>query len=79
MKASITVHGFLKHSVPENYRSGTVELDLKGATSIYELLKDYLFIDTPNTTVLINDVIEKRDYYLRDGDVIQIISPIPDG
>jgi hypothetical protein len=79
MKASITVHGFLKHSVPEKYRSGTVEVDLKGATSIYELLKHDLFIDAPNTTVLINGVIKNRDYCVQDSDIIQIISPIPDG
>lgn len=79
MKVKINVYGFLRYSVPDHFSQGSAAVEIKDATSVFELLTDCLGIDTPNTTVLVNEMIQNSDYRLRDGDFVQVISPIPDG
>ena len=76
MKATINIQGFLKNSVQKKYRSGTVELKLDQATSVYNLLTDCLGINEPSTIVLVNNIVQDKDYCLQEGDNVQIISPV---
>lgn len=80
MKAKIEIFGFLKDHVPEEFREKRpLELSFENPTSLHYLLDEVLLLHDFDKIALVNGKYVPPDYTLKDGDAVQVFSPIPGG
>ena len=79
MKVKIEVFGFLRNHIPPKFKSHSSEFSVEDPAPLYYVLNEMLLLGNFDKIVLVNGRYVAPSYCLKQGDIVQIFSPIAGG
>jgi molybdopterin converting factor small subunit len=79
MKVKIEVFGFLRNHIPPRFKNHSSEFSVEDPTPLYYLLNEMLLLGNFDKIVLVNGKYVAPGYSLKEGDIVQIFSPVAGG
>lgn len=79
MKVKIEVFGFLRNHIAPKFKGHSFEFSIENPAPLHYLLNEMLLLGDFEKIVLVNGKYVAPSYRLKQGDTVQIFSPIAGG